>query len=333
MDRQINISRELEELTLLYGSSFGPSLVASLLYGPSGALREKTLDNIERLCLGAEAIKVLAERERMIYEYIYPGLRPSLSFVVSVLSGSKANFPKPEKLDNVLKLRSYAEIRQVLKNKVGKKLDLDPQTAANLASPLDFIKNTNMYSCVDSGSNFLYLIKDGKLCTSVMKKFEIEWNKLNIIQRSKLNSRLLRVAREYWNFWEKDSYDKYKRKYGSKVLQATHFGDLFGMTIIDLNENRGNQRIEELVNLGSKLSFDGKFLVVEDRFEDKRPMRNRNIQGGVDYTLVPRREPNFPIEVRYWTLSDAILNFSGPENWPKYSSTGKKGNPNYKGAR
>lgn len=200
-------------------------------------------------------------------------------------------------------------------------MDLDGDTIRELFSNDTMnINNAYVRFYYDKGNNFLYSMRT-KQNPNSQKKYKKLYDALDIDKKNLFPSFLSRVSHDPIFFWENENNIKYHEIYGQEICDLM-LGDYFGFKIIDLNNSRGKERLENLAKLGTNLGVRG-FNLIKKRYDDHRKRLDENRPGGIHYTFTDKGLSNFPLEVQYLDLESMIRDMFGPKKHALYTHRGK----------
>jgi hypothetical protein len=313
-----DLSSSLEEAIMDLGLGFGPSLIASLLYGPSGILLNEGERKFE-IPISDEARDILIERSKIIKK-IYGHIIPrSISNIFPTIGGREISYAKAP----IFKIRNPEIIRSIFRDNYNNELPSDDEKDGILhellsQDPIN-VSNTRVYSYYPKGNKYI-LERRFKSEDEIKRKLLSLYGTLSDDEREVYPEFLLRISSDDFKFW--GNYGEYLEEFGDGILR-TQIGDYFGMRIIDLDTERGKKNLERLGSCGLGINLRG-FKIVPERFNDHRKRLDEGKPGGFHYTILSSDFPNFPIEFQYLDFVSAIRDRFGSKKHSLYSQRGKQ---------
>lgn len=309
LENRLNLA--IEEL----GSGFGPALVNLLIYGP-----------IDKKIISSDNLEVLTSREKLIQSAYENLILPKRDKIITSLTDSSVNVCKDKsKLFGKFQVEPFEKIREILKQSYRGDFPIDDLTLNGLNGSEPLPENNYVEF---AKLNDILVAQRFKKKDKLKEKYQI------IKQRNDLEDNLilefiLGVAENPLMFWNDiESYNvKYDKYYLSNCSDKKYtdlmLGDDFGLKIIDLNQNRSENSLEKLSQLGINVKIPG-FDLISQRYDDHRYREKSFRPGGLHYTLTDKGLQNFPVEVQVQGIYSAILDLFGENAHRIYTSRGKK---------
>ncbi len=314
-----NYSKELNNSIKKYGTGFGPTLTNLILN------LEYNRDRINK-----ESYKILLNRNEVIDLSYNKSIKRKLYDIFKVLISKEVRLSKnKDKILNSLSLKSFENIRSIINSYYNKtninNFNLSKETIQALNSKMKLPKNDYIkFGLVND-----YLISyRKKKDISIRNKINLIYNKYINENQNKPKSKnknlenfILDLVSKGDSYWE--DFSLYEECYGD--LNKLMLGDIYGLKIIDLNQERAEERMNELVNSKYNTKISG-FKVINERFDDHRCRLDSKRPGGIHYTLVDLGEINFPLEVQFQGIRSFIYDRYGPNSHNLYTFKNKKEN-------
>ena len=313
-------SDELNRDIYNQAGGYGPSLISLHSYGPSGILVPEN-ERIYQINYDRRSIDIIKNRREIIDDIYLKAIRPKIPDLIAKLTDNKGKFYVDR--FRYFRVRPFDDIRNILKNSIDSSLDLDGDTIRELFSN-DKMNVSNEYVrfYYDRGNKFLYSMRV-KQSPKSKEKYKINYEKLSPDEKELFPNFLSRVSHDPLYFWENNNHKKYLEIFGKNICDLM-LGDYFGFKVVDLNNSRGKERLEQLGRISFDFSVRG-FNTIEGRYDDHR---NRLLSdkkpGGIHYTFTDKGLSNFPIEVQYLDLESMIRDMFGPKKHALYTFRGKK---------
>ncbi|MCA9459631.1 MAG: hypothetical protein KC550_03720 [Nanoarchaeota archaeon] len=309
---------ELDRDIYNQAGGYGPSLIGLHQYGPSGILVPKN-ERLIQIGYSETSKETIKNRIKVIDSSYKNVIIPKIPGLISNLTDSKGKISS-ERI-RYFRIRPFDDIKKILRNSIDGSLDLDGDTIRELFSNDTMnINNAYVRFYYDKGNNFLYSMRT-KQNPNSQKKYKKLYDALDIDKKNLFPSFLSRVSHDPIFFWENENNIKYHEIYGQEICDLM-LGDYFGFKIIDLNNSRGKERLENLAKLGTNLGVRG-FNLIKKRYDDHRKRLDENRPGGIHYTFTDKGLSNFPLEVQYLDLESMIRDMFGPKKHALYTHRGK----------
>ncbi|MFH1521898.1 MAG: hypothetical protein ABIF18_02985 [archaeon] len=314
MAKKKNLVRRLNDAISSSGSAMGPALTSLILYGPTGK-EILNKDNLDILESNAETF------EDTYRNHIFPKYKG----IVRTITKRNSDFPanKTELYGHFVE-RSPESIRKKFRDSYRGQFELDKTTAQALFSE-NKIYNVNYKTLkffFNKGSEDMFSMRY-KTPEKIRKKLHTNFEKMTRAEKNNSLNFVVDVAENDYASWS--NYDKYSKKYSKEVLDMI-LGDLAGIKIVDLNQERAEKTMEELSKSRKNIDFHN-FFSIDKRFYDHRKRNKKNRPGGIHCTLVDKALPNYPLEVQFRSIQDEFFNLFGKYAHYLYSLNGKKSNP------
>ena len=313
MVKEKNLVRRLNNAICKQGAVMGPSLTSLILYGSTGGK-----------ILNKENLSILEYNAEMFEDTYRNFIFPKYKGIVRTITKRNSDFPanKKELYSHFIK-RSPESIRKKLRDSYNGQFELDKTTAEALFSE-NKICNVNYETLKfffnrDSEDIFSMRYKTPE---KIRKKLHINFEKLARDEKNNFLNFVVEVAENDYASWI--NYDKYSKKYSKEVLDMI-LGDLAGIKIVDLNQERAEKTMERLHKNRKKIDFYN-FFTIDKRFDDHRKKNKENRPGGIHCILVDKALPNYPLEVQFRSIKDEFFNLFGKHAHYLYSLRGKKSN-------
>lgn len=299
------------------GSGFGPGLVNLFLYGP--------FDNSFIRYDNLEILKMKEFTNQDIYSRL---ILPKIQSIVTSLTHSSIKRPKnKQKLLSKLEISPFETIRTKINSEYSGKFNLDEITKTALSSKESLKENDYIKFAF---LNDLMLSTRIKKIENSQQKYKIIFEE-NQLSHNGLLDFLSVIANDPIEFWQ--NFKVYKEMYSKPDTNIEDYteimlGDDFGLRIVDLNQKRSDESLENLVGNFSNIQIPG-FKIVSDRFDDHRERVKSHRPGGLHYTIIDAVYTNFPIEVQVQSLKSFIYDKFGPNAHEIYNYRGKKSSNQY----
>lgn len=316
MMKRINLKERLNNVIWKSGSEMGPALNNLILYGPfrRGFVSDANLD--------------ILEKNNCSFEDFYEkNIFPKVGRMFNSFAEGIYRIPNDKnELNCLFEYRTAEEIRERFRVSYGvQQFKLDDVTRDGL-----FVDD-NLYR---HGDNVLHCFNDesGHMLSSryksdqeMLAKYAAIYSKLTGVEKRKFLGFVVDVAESNAGSWKDYSY--YEEKHGARSMEML-LGDIFGVKIVDLNQERAKRKIKKLANMGGDISFDN-FSSIKEKFKDNRWKTAKLRPGGIHYTIVDAEFPNYPVEVMFRGIRDEFYNLYGPNRHDVYANSGKRANPKF----
>lgn len=309
-----NLRERLNRIIDDSGSEMGPALNNLILLGP-----------IKKTLISDSNIRKLEKRNKTFEDFYYRNIFPKIGIMFEGFAGGSYGIPKDKNgLSCSFEYRNPEEIRERFKISYGiQQFRLDKFTKHGL-----FGDNVKLYR---HGDNEIHCFNDnsGHILSSRYKsqheiesKYETIYSKLSGLEKRKFLGFVVDIAENNFDSWSNYSY--YKEKYDENSMEML-LGDIFGVKIVDLNQERARQKMKKLARNKGEISF-GSFSSVKERFKDHRWRTPQLRPGGIHYTMIDSEFENYPVEIMFRGIRDEAYNLYGPNRHDKYCENGKKKN-------
>ncbi|NQZ84955.1 MAG: hypothetical protein HRU03_04510 [Nanoarchaeales archaeon] len=303
--------RKLNSAIEQTGFDFGPSAVNLFLNSPLGTEH-----------ISSENLKILETRESINQDIYSRIIFQKIRLIVQSLSSSKVSISKKSLLSNKLKVISFEEVRDIIRNSYKNQFELDGITKAALFSSEklkvnDYVKFTKV--------NNLLIGSRMKLLSNSKEKLKTVYEE-NELSKIRVLEFMLELANNPLEFWP--GFTAYKSIYSNPNTTKGDYtdlmlGDSFGVKIIDLVETRSEDSLDSLESSFPHTKIPG-FKIVAQRFDDHRKRESLFKPGGLHYTLTDMGFTNFPVEVQVQGIKSFIFDKFGKYSHDLYSYRGKK---------